>query len=46
VDEYLLVLFVLRFDASAAAGEILQAAGLQTDDVEILLLMEAIFTAL
>lgn len=41
----LLVLFVFGLDTRAAAGEVLEAAGLQADHVEVLLLVQSTFVA-
>lgn len=37
--------FVFHLDAGAAAGEVLEAAGLQTDQVELLILVRTGFGA-
>lgn len=37
--------FVLGFNTGAAACQIFKTAGLETDDVEILVVVEAVFVA-
>ena len=39
------MLLVLHLDAGAAAGQVLEAAGLQTDQVELLILVRTGFGA-